>query len=64
MEDFAVLASMLTNRDLRTELSTLDVWRLRNMIAKVTESRLLESVDGAARGVGALKVALRRYGGN
>lgn len=59
LEDFAVLASMLSARDLRQTMSTLDRYRLGDMVARVSESGLIEQIPGSARGISALKVALR-----
>lgn len=61
LEDFAVLASMLTARDLRQPMAKLDRDRLGNMVFKVAESGLAEPIPGAVRGLNALRVALRNY---
>ncbi|UFU04364.1 hypothetical protein LQF12_07240 [Ruania suaedae] len=60
IEDFCVLASMLSTSDLRAEMEKLDVDRLGNMVARAIDSGLIEQNPGANRGINMLRVALRR----
>lgn len=59
IEDFCVLASMLSASDLRAEMDKLDLDRLGNMVARAIDSGLIEQTPGADRGINMLRVALR-----